>query len=86
MAEQDTPAADIETMSFEQAMGELEQIVQRLERGQLDLADAIEAYERGNRLRAHCETKLNAARLRVQAINAGEEGPELVEASGFERT
>ena len=44
-------------MTFEQALGELEQIVQDLERGQLDLDAAIKAYERGTLLKAHCDGK-----------------------------
>ncbi len=55
-------------MSFEDALAELEQIVRGLEAGQLKLADAIEAYERGAALRRHCETKLAEAEARVAAI------------------
>ena len=39
-------------MSFEEALAELEGIVQKLERGQLDLESSIQAYERGTALRA----------------------------------
>ena len=59
-------AAD--AMSFEAAMTELEGLVQKLERGQLSLEQSITAYERGTALRRHCEAKLEAARLRVEAI------------------
>ncbi|GBD44633.1 Exodeoxyribonuclease 7 small subunit [bacterium HR40] len=57
-----------ETMSFEEALAELEAIVQKLERGQLDLEASIAAYERGTRLRRHCEEKLRQAQLRVEKL------------------
>jgi len=67
--------ADITTMSFEQALAELEQIVARLESGQAPLEDSIRMYERGAALKAHCETRLEAARLRVEKIVMGQGGP-----------
>jgi len=66
--------ADIATLSFEQALAELEQIVQRLESGQAPLEDSIRMYERGAALKAHCETRLEAARLRVEKIVVGAAG------------
>jgi exodeoxyribonuclease VII small subunit len=62
-------AGDVAAMSFEQALGELERIVQELERGQLDLDAAIRAYERGSQLKAHCSNKLREAQLRVERIS-----------------
>jgi len=47
--------ADIEAMSFEDALAELEQIVRRLEAGQVRLDEAIQCYERGAQLKRHCE-------------------------------
>lgn len=61
-------------MSFEQSLKELEQIVQDLERGQLDLDAAIKAYERGTSLKSHCESKLKEAQLRVDKITVGTNG------------
>ncbi len=72
MNEQAEPT--IETLSFEAALAELEAIVQRLERGQLDLEASIAAYERGTALRRHCATKLEEARLRVEKITFDKEG------------
>jgi exodeoxyribonuclease VII small subunit len=60
--------ADVEALSFEDALGELEQIVRGLEGGQLKLEDAITCYERGAALRRHCEAKLMEAEARVAAI------------------
>lgn len=73
---QDATAAEpaIEAMSFEVALAELEAIVQRLERGQLDLEASIAAYERGTALRQHCATKLREAQLRVEKITFDRNG------------
>ncbi|KAA5612493.1 exodeoxyribonuclease VII small subunit [Rhodovastum atsumiense] len=62
------------TLSFEDALAELEKIVRGLEGGQQKLEEAIAAYERGARLKAHCEAKLAEAEARVQAIVAGTDG------------
>ena len=59
---------EVSTMSFEDALAELEQIVRGLEGGQQKLEDAISAYERGAALRKHCEAKLAEAESRVAAI------------------
>jgi exodeoxyribonuclease VII small subunit len=67
-------AGDVAGMTFEQALGELERIVQELERGQLDLDAAIRAYERGSQLKAHCTAKLREAQLRVERISLAGEG------------
>ena len=58
----------LSSLSFEDALGELEKIVRGLEGGQQRLEDAIACYERGAALRRHCEAKLNEAEARVQAI------------------
>lgn len=72
-----TPAAEprpIESLSFEEAMAELESLVQRLERGQLDLEASIAAYERGTALRRHCAKKLEEAELRVEKLSLDSDG------------
>ncbi len=61
-------ADDINALSFEDALAELERIVRGLEGGQQKLEDAIVCYERGAALRRHCEQKLAEAEARVQAI------------------
>lgn len=65
---------DLTTMSFEEALKELETIVRGLEEGKTSLEEAISAYERGAALRAHCEKKLKDARLRVDHIVVGADG------------
>ena len=70
MSDPSTPA-DIAAMSFEDALAELEQIVRRLEAGQVKLDEAILSYERGAQLKQHCERKLNEAQQRVDHIVIG---------------
>ena len=65
---------DIAAMSFEDALAELEQIVRRLEAGQVKLDEAIQFYERGAQLKQHCERKLNEAQQRVDRIVIGPDG------------
>jgi exodeoxyribonuclease VII small subunit len=76
-------APEIQTLTFEQALAELEQIVARLESGQAPLEDSIRLYERGAALKAHCETRLEAARLRVEKIVMGAGGTPAVEPAEF---
>jgi exodeoxyribonuclease VII small subunit len=70
---------DIDAMSFEDALAELEGIVRRLEGGQVKLDDAIQSYERGAQLKRHCEKKLNEAQQRVDRIVIGSDGSVTVE-------
>ena len=58
----------ITDMSFEDALSELEGIVGRLERGDAPLEESITIYERGAKLKAHCEGKLKAAQMKVNKI------------------
>jgi exodeoxyribonuclease VII small subunit len=69
-----TDAKDIAALSFEDALAELEKIVAELESGQAPLERSIEMYERGARLKQHCESRLEAARLRVETIVLGQNG------------
>ncbi|MEE8226628.1 MAG: exodeoxyribonuclease VII small subunit [Kiloniellales bacterium] len=73
MAESNIPA-DIRKMSFEQALEELKQIVERLEQGQGELDQAIEAYQRGALLKQHCEAKLRDAEQKIAKISLGPDG------------
>ncbi|HEY3697518.1 exodeoxyribonuclease VII small subunit [Phenylobacterium sp.] len=76
-------AADIAGLSFEQALAELERIVAELESGQAPLERSIEMYERGAALKAHCERRLEAARLRVEKIIVGAQGAQGTEPAEF---
>ena len=73
----------VETMSFEEAMVALEQVVGALERGEVPLEQSIALYERGALLKAHCEKRLEAARLRVEKIVVGAGGQVGVEPAEF---
>ena len=59
---------DLSSLSFEDALNELEKIVHNLETGQQKLEEAIVSYERGALLRRDCEKKLNEAEARVKMI------------------
>jgi exodeoxyribonuclease VII small subunit len=68
------PLPDVASLSFEQALSELEAIVSRLEQGRSSLDDAIGAYERGAALKRHCEAKLREAREKVERITLDASG------------
>ncbi|MGF1455287.1 MAG: exodeoxyribonuclease VII small subunit [Alphaproteobacteria bacterium] len=68
------PQPSIEGMSFEQALGELERIVEQLEGGAVDLEQSITLYERGTRLKEHCDAKLKSAQSRIDKIVSGPDG------------
>ena len=67
----DTP---VDEMSFEQAMKELESVVNRLEHGDVALDDSIALYERGAALKARCEAKLKEAEEKVAVITLDGDG------------
>lgn len=75
---------DISTLSFENALAELESIVQKLESGQAALEDSIALYERGAALKAHCETTLKAAQEKIEKIVVGADGKPKTETASFE--
>jgi len=64
----------VEEMSFEDALAALEDVVGRLEDAKVPLEESIALYQRGDALRARCETLLREAELRVQKIVAGPDG------------
>lgn len=67
-------SAEISSYSFEKAVDELESIVARLERGDVALDESISIYERGELLKKHCETLLNAAENRIEKIRLDRAG------------
>jgi exodeoxyribonuclease VII small subunit len=64
----------VESLSFEDALKELEGIVHQLETGDATLERSIELYERGNQLRARCAERLDRAQARIEAIRLDAEG------------
>ena len=69
-----TENSDIKTMTFEEALSELENLVRKLESGGQTLDSSIEDYTRGTDLRKHCESKLQEAKLKVEKIIANSDG------------
>ncbi len=65
---------DVKAMSFEAALAELEGIVGKLESGQAPLAESIAIYERGEALKAHCESLLKSAEARIEKIVLSRDG------------
>ncbi|PQO22046.1 exodeoxyribonuclease VII small subunit [Rhodobacteraceae bacterium WD3A24] len=64
----------VSEMSFEEAMAALEQVVARLESGDVALEESINLYERGAELKKHCDARLKTAEERVEQIRAAEDG------------
>jgi exodeoxyribonuclease VII small subunit len=65
---------DISTLTFESAMKELESIVERLEKGNVELEESIAIYARGEALKKRCEDLLKSAEERIQKITLGADG------------
>ncbi|KHK91942.1 exodeoxyribonuclease VII small subunit [Novosphingobium malaysiense] len=65
---------DIENLSFEDALRALETIVRQLESGDVPLEDSISLYEKGDKLRQHCQKRLDAAQARIERIVTGPDG------------
>ena len=63
----------IEKMSFEEALAELEEIVNKIDTGQESLADAVSSFERGVALKNHCEKMLKEAKLKIEKITVTSE-------------
>jgi exodeoxyribonuclease VII small subunit len=68
MAKPATRHLDIKDMTFEKALKELEGIVGRLERGDVELEESINIYERGEALKDHCDRLLKQAEARVEKL------------------
>jgi exodeoxyribonuclease VII small subunit len=76
--------SDVAALSFEEALAELEDIVQKLESGGVALEDSITLYERGAALKAHCEAKLKSAQEKIEKIVVGGDGTVKTEPAKFE--
>ncbi len=70
----DEAHGDIAKMSFEAALAELEAIVEKLEAGKVELAQSIAIYERGEKLKKHCEKLLRDAEARIEKITLKADG------------
>lgn len=75
---------ELDGVSFEKALAELEGIVQKLESGSVELEESIALYERGAALKAHCEAKLKAAQERIEKIVVSGDGTVKSEPAKFD--
>ncbi|WP_285019837.1 exodeoxyribonuclease VII small subunit [Novosphingobium sp. fls2-241-R2A-195] len=70
----ESETSTIDTLSFEDSLRALETIVRQLESGDVPLEDSISLYEKGEKLRQHCQKRLDAAQARIERIVAGPDG------------
>jgi len=70
----DEDSSDIVALSFEDALRALEEVVRKLEDGDVPLDESISLYERGEKLRKHCQARLDSAQARIEKIVQGADG------------
>ena len=63
---------DLEKLTFEDAMKELEKLVDSLDKGDVSLDEAISAYDRGSQLKDYCQKKLHDAKMKVETIQSSD--------------
>ncbi len=63
---------DLEKLTFEDAMKELEKLVDSLDKGDVSLDEAISAYDRGSQLKDYCQKKLHEAKMKVETIQVSD--------------
>ena len=71
MAEETPKIAE---MNFEDALRALEDVVRRLESGEVPLDESIDLYEQGEKLRKHCQARLDSAQARIEKIVTSPDG------------
>jgi exodeoxyribonuclease VII small subunit len=81
----DQPVPEAAAPSFETAMGKLEQIVQRLEKGELTLEESLSLYEEGVRLARLCHAKLEEAEGKIELLVKDARGDVATDAEGRPR-
>jgi len=74
MAENDPQLDDLASLTFEDALSALDEIVAKLEAGDVSLEASIEMYTRGTLLKQHCEDKLKSAQAKIEKITLNEAG------------
>ena len=80
---QSSEIKSVENLSFEQALGELEEIVKKMDSGQENLELAINSFERGVQLKNYCEKKLQEAKLKIEKITKLEDSNIILEKVEF---
>ena len=68
------PKTDNEELNFEDALKRLEEIVRKLESGDVPLDQSIDLYEQGEALRATCQARLEAAQAKIEKITLDRNG------------
>ena len=79
MTEKKNNLSEFESMSFEEAINELEKIVEELEGSDVSLDDAVNSYERGAKLKNLCQVRLNEAKMKVEKIKDFDKEDKLIE-------
>ena len=69
----------LEKLTFEEAMKELELLVDSLDKGDISLDEAIAAYDRGSQLKDYCQKKLNEAKMKIETIQSSDNNDTLSE-------
>jgi exodeoxyribonuclease VII small subunit len=64
---------EMDKLTFEDALIELEEIIEKLEGGKMPLEEAVKAFERGSELKKICEEKLKNAQLKIETLSEKEE-------------
>ena len=62
----------VDKLTFEEAMKELEELVDSLDKGDVSLDEAIAAYDRGSQLKDYCQKKLHEAKMKVETIQSSD--------------
>lgn len=74
-----TDADDLSALTFESAIQRLEGIVERMEAGDVPLAELLQRYEEGSRLLTQCESRLKAAELKIEQLKRRKDAPPITE-------
>ncbi|MBB3954755.1 MULTISPECIES: exodeoxyribonuclease VII small subunit [Novosphingobium] len=74
MSQEIASSPELSGLSFEDALRALEDVVRRLEGGEVPLDESITLYERGESLRKACQARLDSAQARIERIVAGPDG------------
>ncbi|MBL3284603.1 Exodeoxyribonuclease 7 small subunit [Rickettsiales endosymbiont of Paramecium tredecaurelia] len=74
--EQELP--NISAYSFEEALGELEEIVRKMSDGRIALNQAVSYFKRGAMLREYCEQKLKSAKFEIEEVLKAKDEPESI--------
>ncbi len=72
---------ELEKLTFEEAMKELEKLVDSLDKGDVSLDNAIAAYDRGSQLKDFCQKKLHEAKMKVETIQSSDNVETVLEKS-----